>query len=366
MRMFVVFVMWLTFIGSAASVRAENMMLDLMDSHDFYRMLPQQGPLAEQFTSLLNSPPDPIRVTQKRAVRVALMLFGEEGTLENRALLTTFRKRMRELEVDYRLDVYSDTSLRGTDLTPYSKIVEAQPDYIIITQFGVIQRRFVERFLRSGKSKVILYDFASPLTHWVNRPPLMYVGFDQEKAATMLASYLNRQLPAGIDISALVLPDGYLGNQRCDVFLDEMVRFDRPVSRIQVVADNSDKAFDAVRVLLNERPTDFIFSCSQNISDGVVAALQAHFSDRHVQTNAWGIPPDSVTNLSPHRVKVSVLFMKDDLAIALAEAIKLDLEGRNRPNLYVADTKLMPAELDVESVRLMVQQAYHYSVQLWP
>jgi len=342
------------------------MVLDLMDSHDFYQLSPRQGPLAEQFTTVINSPPSPIRVSQKRAVRIALLLFGDRSSIENRSLLISFKKRMRELDIDYRLDTYIDSSQNSNDITPYFKIAQAQPDYIVMTKLGFVQRRFLERFLGSdNSSKVILYNFASPLTHWMNHPPLMYIGFDQKKATIMLASYLDRQLPPEASISALVLPTGYLGYVRCDLFLDEMMKYNRRVSHIKVVSDNKKSAFEAAQALLKKTPSDFIFSCSEHISDGVVAALKEKQLTSKTQTNAWGLSLHGMADLESRRVKVSVLFMQDNLSIAVAEAIKMDLEGKNMPNLYVANSMLMPAELDSESVKLMVQQAYHYSVELW-
>ena len=362
LRVFVVFL----FLGCAClTVQAANMALNLMDSHDYYQVSPRQGPLAEQFTTIINSPPSPVRITQKNAVRIALFLFGDEGSIENKALQITLRKRMRELGIDYRLDVYLGRTHSETDFSAYLKVAATPPDYIVMTKLGFVQRRFLERFLRTAKTKVILYDFASPLIHWMNNSPLMYIGFDQQRATTGLASYLDRQLPPETTISALVLPTGYLGHARCDLFLDEMLKYNRHVSRIRVVADDKKEAFEAAREFLKETPTDFIFSCSQNISEGVVAALEQSVPDSKAQTNAWGLSPNGIADLVNRNVKVNVLFMKDNLSIAVAEAIKLDLEGKNMPTLYVANSTLMPAELDSESLRLMVQQAYQYSVELW-
>ena len=359
------FFIWIVLGCSGVTVQAANMALDLMDSEAFYQLMPRQGPLAEQFTTIVNSPPNPMRVSQKRAVRIALLLFGDVNSLENKSILVTFRKRMRELNIDYRLDTYSDSFESDGDLSAYFKMVDAQPDYIVMTKLGSVQRRFIERFLLSGKPKVILYDFATPLTHWVNHPPLMYIGFDQKKATSMLASFLERQLPEDITISALVLPTGYLGHMRCDLFLDEMEKYHRKVDRILTVSDDKNSAYQAAVELLKKNPPDFIFSCTQNISEGVVMALNKTDSGSKIQTNAWGVSENGLADLESRKLKASVLFMEDDLSIAVAEAIKLDLEGRNMPNLYVANSMLVPAELDLESLRLMVQQAHHYSVELW-
>ena len=137
------FIVWVVLGCSAFTVQAASMALELTDSHDFYQLSPRQGSLAEQFTTVVNSPPSPIRVSQKRAVRIALFLFGDMNTIENRTLLMAFKKRMRELGIDYRLDTYTDSSQNSSDITPYFKIAEAQPDYIVMTKLGFVQRRFL-------------------------------------------------------------------------------------------------------------------------------------------------------------------------------------------------------------------------------
>ncbi|NVK74796.1 MAG: substrate-binding domain-containing protein [Oceanospirillaceae bacterium] len=366
MRRLSSFVVWII-IGCVFSLaHGANLTLDLMDSHEFYQLIPRQGPLAEQFTTVVNSPPSPIRTSQKRAARIALILFGDTNSIENKSLLIAFRKRMRELAIDYRLDTYVLPSDQSSDLSSYFKLADTQPDYIVMTQLGFVQRRFAERFLKSGKSKIILYDFATPFVHWMNHPPLMYIGFDQQKATKMLASYLERQLPTDAKISALVLPTSYLGHLRCDLFLDEMIKYKHHVKQVKVVADDTVRAFEATRALLKDNPPDFIFSCSQNISNGVVAAIQDQGNlNSNTQTNSWELSSHGIKGFENRIVKAGILFMRDDLAIAVAEAIKLDLEGKNMPNLYVANSTLISAELDSESLRLMQHQAYHYSVELW-
>lgn len=365
MRRLHVFILLIALGCFVFNAQASSMALNFIDGPGFYQTAPNQSPLVEQFTTMVNSPPDPIKIVQKSPVRVAVMLFGSIESIDNKALLLSFKQRMQELNIDYRLDIYIDNSEDGNDLSPYFKMEADQPDYIVMTKLGFIQRRFLERFLHLSKPKVILYDFASPLIHWMRHPPLMYVGFDQEQATRKLASYLDRQLPIEASISALVLPEGYLGHVRCDLFLDEMIRFGRHINIVRVVSDNKEEAFQATQVLLGETSPDFIFSCSQNISDGVVAVIKEKKSASIVQTNAWGLSSSGLSDLKNERVKLSMFFMKDNLSVAVAEAIKLDIEGRNMPNLYMANATLVPASLGLESLSLMVDKVYQYSAMLW-
>jgi autoinducer 2-binding protein LuxP len=354
----------LVFVCFTFLAHASNMTRDLIGNDTFHQLMPRQEPLTELFASIVNSPPVSIRRPQKTPIRIAILLFGETESVGNKALLLSFKQRMRELNIDYRLDIYADNSEFGEDVSSYLKIKKMSPDYIVVTKLGFVQRRFLDGFLHSNKTKVILYDFATPLTYWVNHSPLMYVGFDQRQVAKQLASYLDRQLPQSTKLSALVLADNYLGHMRCDVFLDEMNKYGRTINSIDVVQDVREDAFVVTRALLDKADTDFIFSCSANISAGVIAALQEQ-EDFAVQTNSWGLSEGGVMALASEHIKVSVLFMKDYLSIALAEAIKLDLEGRNMPNLYIARSTLVPSELDPDSLQLIADQAYPYSVMLW-
>ena len=342
---------------------AADMSLYLMDGEDFYHASPRQTSLAEQFSATVKAAPLPIRFNQAHPVRIAILLFGEKDAVENQALLFTFKRRMRELGIDYRLDTYADSSVRKDDVTLYFKMVSAEPDYIVMTKFGFMQRRFIERFLASGKSKVILYDFASPLTHWVNDPPLIYIGVDQKLATKRLVDYLDRHLPKTSQISAIVSADSYMEQVRCNLFLDEIASHGRKVRSIKVIPDSRAYAFQSANMLLNEGKTDFIFSCSQEISEGVVSALQQKGISR-VKTNAWKPwfhPSEDVKQA----IKASVLFHKDDLSIAVAEAIKLDLEGQNIPLLYMSGFDVVGTQDGAHNMQLMVEKMYPYSVTLW-
>ena len=347
-------------IGYAASLADQ-----VLTEQAFFQLQPQQSPLSEQFSALVNSPPNPLRVSQQEPIRVVFLLFGERDAWHNQLALSAFRQRMRELGIVYRLDTYIDRTGSGVDFIPHLDVMVADSDYIVATKMSLGLKRIYERFLLANKSKLILFDFAAPIRHWLLEPPLIYLGFDQTKAVQLLASFLDRQLPRQTVMSALVLADDYLGQMRCDHFIDEMQRYGRAIADLYVIENDQQQAFLRTQSLLarSDRP-DFIFSCTQNIAKGVLQALQEQ-PNLPVQTNVWGPFNDSVGDITSAQVKAITLLYWDDVAIAIAEAIKLDLEGRNSANLYMARSSLVPGDIDRETLSLMLQQAYHYSVKSW-
>lgn len=355
LKLYLIVIMSWAITGYAANVQPY-----IMDSSHFYALSPNQHPLSEQFATIVNSPPTPLNVTQTRPVKIIVLLSGEPNSVQNHSLLTAFTKRMQELKIQYQL-IRFQVPEEKFDAKVFAQIKRDKADYLLVTKLDLVQSRYVEQVLLGGSTKVILYNMATPFWNWQNHSPLMYVGFDQVKAVDMLASYLDRQLPKNANIAAFVVRSGYIADRRCDAFLDAMAREKRVVEQVRVLPDDKQSAYQEGLALLQQQRTDFVFSCTQNISDGVIAAIKQSKWPRALQTNSWGLSEQEVDNLSAHRALVSVVFMWDDLAIAVAEGIKKNMEGEALPKLYIARSALMSSELDLESLKLMMQQAFRYS-----
>lgn len=341
-------------------IYATNVQSFIMETSHFYDLHPEQRPLSERFSATVHSPPAPIVAPQSRPVRVSMLLFSPSTSPRNYSLLSAFKRRMAELKIDYRLDVFYSNHAYF-DAKIYEQLQSSKADYLILTGLDLVQSRYIEKILRGGSPKIIFYGLATPLLHWQNHSPFMYIGFDQTKIIDTLASYLHRQLPMKANIAAFILDSGDLGDSRCNAFLDAMANEKRTIQFVKTMPNNKESAFKATQALLKDKSIDFVFSCTQNISDGVVAALKSSAPSAETKTNSWGQSDNEVANVIGHRVLVSALFIWDDLAIAVAEGIKGDIEGEVMPKLYIARASLMSTELDAESLNLMMEQAFHYS-----
>ncbi|REG81043.1 substrate-binding domain-containing protein [Marinomonas pollencensis] len=346
-------------IGWLIPLQAANVQSFTMDSHHFYSLFPAQQSLSEQFSAVINAPPDPVDILQRRPVHITILLFGRANNLKNLSLVDAAQRRLNELKIDYRLEtVYGKRN--HYDVIEYEKLKRSRPDYVVMTELDMVQSRYIEQLLRDTHVKVIFYDMATPLSNWQYHAPFMYVGFDKIKVVNMLVSYLHRQLPAKAKIAAFLADSSALGDLRCDAFLDAMAALNRPIQSIQTMDSTRQSGRAAARVLLEAKSVDFIFSCTQNISDGVVSALK-EFPNQKVRTNSWGFSDNELSNLTSQRVLVSTLFRWDDLAIAIAEGIKSDIEGEPVPKLYMARASLISSGLDLDSLKLLIGRAYRYS-----
>lgn len=340
----------------------------LIDSQNFYSAFPEQLPLGEQFAEVVEASGIPINKPPQETLRIVIQLVGPESTLKNQAILETFKQRMRELRIDYRLDTFTESDYLGNRegaLQGYLKIAAMDPDYLLVTGVHAIQSRIVERFLLSIKPKIIVYDIATPLSNWENHPPLIYIGFDERQATTELAQAVHKKLPEKSRIQALVLPSGYLSHTRCDTFLDRMYDNNRKIQVIRNVESNKELAYRVALELLSTSPVDFVFSCTQAISDGVVMAIKELGLEGSTQTNTWRLSSQDIKGLGNGVLLMSYLFMQDDLAVGMAEAVKRDLEGARMPRLYIANGRLVNMPLSDERLGVFQRQAYRYSRSIW-
>ncbi|MGR0278948.1 substrate-binding domain-containing protein [Marinomonas dokdonensis] len=340
----------------------------LIDSQQFYSAYPEQLPLGEQFAEAVEASGVTVSNPPQDTLRIVIQLVGPESTLKNQAILETFKQRMRELRIDYRLDTFTESDYLGDKegaLQGYLKIAAMDPDYLLVTGVHAIQSRIVERFLLPRKPKVIVYDMATPLSSWENHPPLIYIGFDEKLATSQLALAIHKKLPVKSTMHALVLPSGYLSHTRCDTFLDRTYDNNRKIQVIRHVENNRKLAYQAALELLSASPVDFVFSCTQAISDGVMMAIKALGLEGKTQTNTWRLSSEDIKGLRDGRLLMSYLFMQDELAVGMAEAVKRDLEGARMPRLYMANGHLVYMPLSDKRLGELQRQAYRYSRSIW-
>lgn len=332
---------------------------------------PSQQPLIEQLSVRVHSQPIPMAATQPDTQKIAVVLRGAEDLPSNQAWIMAFKRRMQELNIDFRLDVFHAEKERGISSTlyTYKKIEAANFDYLVVDGVDDYSRPLLERILKRGEIKVLMLNALAPFDAWRLHPPLIYIGIDSAKMMHRLASYLERVLPDKSVIDILATKDAYLNQRYCQVFVNELNFLGQKARFSFQVADQAESAYTAARTVL-ERNMDtlmahFIFSCTPNIAQGVAQAI-AERGASTATTNAW-LGQKAIGKASQKGVvMVTVLEMKDNVAIAAAEAIKGDIESRLLPRVYMESFQMLTPEMDDQTRQITFQQAVPYSSSLWP
>lgn len=339
----------------------------------FLEANPSQRPLMEQLTVRVHSQPIPLTATYPDTQKIAVLLRGDEHEVVNRAWQVAFKRRMQELNVDFRLDYFHLATSAGVRPVTevFNKIEASNFNYLIIDGLDAYNRPLIERILLAGTTRVIILNVSAPFYQWQLHPPMIYIGLDVVKTIHQIASIVGRTLTGDAIVDAILTQDPYLKESRCQLFLDEMRLLGLPVRKRFIISDDSAEAYRVTEDLLIQEkhhvPTGhFIFACTPNLSKGVALALMTHQVTPYVTTNAWLGQRGLEKAHQAGAFMVTAFDMKDNMAIAAAESIKADMEARLLPLVYTEVAQLLISGMDSQTRDIMFQQATRYSSFLWP
>lgn len=192
----------------------------------------------------------------------------------------------------------------------------------------------------------------------------MYVGFDHVLGSQMLAQHYQFLFPNSANYGLVYFSPGYISEARGDTFIKQMQQADKyTLKRAYYTQANKASAYTATQSMFKQQPElDFVYASSTDVAFGVVDAL----GDLHrsgVVVNGWGGGASELKAIKQGRLDFTVMRMTDDTGIAMAEAIKLDLEGQPVPQVYSGDYRLISKQNSSAYITGLERRAFRYSNQ---
>ncbi|MCK6263872.1 substrate-binding domain-containing protein [Vibrio sp. ZSDE26] len=337
---------------------------DYWDYNEYLDAHPVQAELTDHFTKLVRDEPKPLRVEQQRPVIISLVYPGDQISDYWVRNIKAFEVRMKKLGIDYELNpvktrVNSDTRQQNQSLM---EALKNKSDYLVFTLYTARHRKFIEHVLGSTDTKLILQNITSPVRAWDDRQPFMYVGFDHVQGTKILENHFKRTVPKGSSYSMLYYSKGYISDARGDTFIEGMTHHgDYHLASSFYTQANRDSGYQAaIRAIKNQSDISFIYACSTDVALGAAQALkEAGRQDIHL--NGWGGGSAELDAIESGDLDVTVMRMNDDTGIAMAEAIKLDLEGASVPLLYSGEFELVTTEDVGTRIDELKRHAFRYS-----
>jgi autoinducer 2-binding protein LuxP len=330
---------------------------------EFYQRHPEQRPWLVELSAAVRGPAVPIAPgLQRRPLRIAVVypaLQVSDYWPDNERAL---QQRLNQLGIAYQLEArYTEPNTQLVEqVNQIRELLDWEPDYLLYTLDSPRQRSLIERLIQNSDTRLILQNITTPLKAWDGRQPFLYVGFDHAEGARLLARHFTRRFPQGADYGVLFRSQGLVSQLR-------------GVTYIQAVADNhhlrssyytdSSRAGgrQAALAMLREHPElDYIYACSTDVALGVVDAL-AELGRTDLVVNGWGGSPAEIEQLRLGGLQVVLMRMNDDNAIAIAEAIKRDLQGKPLPLVYASDFILLDDGMSIDEIRIYEALARRYS-----
>ncbi|USD68016.1 autoinducer 2-binding periplasmic protein LuxP [Vibrio sp. SCSIO 43136] len=334
---------------------------------DYLSAHPEQQALTNALGETVRQTAIPLKVDQDGPVTISVVYPGEQISDYWRRNIKAFSMRMDELGIEYEINQVFTRPGAGSRQQSLSlmKALQNKSGYLIFTLDTTRHRKFIEHVLNNPDTKLILQNITTPVKAWEEKQPFLYVGFDHPTGSRALAQHFNNRFPDGADYSLLYFSPGYVSDARGDTFIEEMKQGSKPYNLMSSFYTKADRqsGYEATMTALQSNPDiEFIYACSTDVALGASQALK--FANRRdVLINGWGGGSAELEAIEEGGLDVTVMRMNDDTGVAMAEAIKWDLEGKPVPTVYSGDFEIITRDESHEKIEQLKLRAFRYSDQ---
>lgn len=252
-------------------------------------------------------------------------------------------------------------------LSTYSEQVARADDFEYVI-FGPselqAQQEDIQLIMESGK-KVIVLNHDTPLQDWGDNQPMMYSTFSHLFGALNICDWvvenlgtegtyaMNRGVPGGVD------------DQRSGGFRDCL----EEKSNWQLAYEHygqfqREGGFNGAQQILSGYPeVTYIHNANTAMAMGAISAIQAAGKQDTVKTSAWGGTGDEIEALRLGELVATPMRMSDDVGVALAEAIRADIEGRSDdiPLVFLGRITIVASDSGPDVVDAFEKEAFRYT-----
>ncbi|MDW6004577.1 autoinducer 2-binding periplasmic protein LuxP [Vibrio mangrovi] len=329
--------------------------------NEFLEEHPNQKLLTQSLANAVRLAPKSLQVSQDHPVKISVIYPGQQVSDYWRRNIKAFELRLNELGVKYEIhQVFTRPNLDARQQSlSLMEALKSKPDYLIFTLDTTRHRKFIEHVLRGAETKLILQNITTPVKDWAHRQPWMYIGFDHEIGTGLLADYFKKILKPHSPYSVLYFSQGYVSEARGDTFIQSMDKY-QLVSSFYTQA-NQESAYKITLENIREHPEiKLLYTCSTDVALGAVKALK-ELGREDIQINGWGGGSAELDALQKHDLDVTVMRMNDDTGVAMAEAVKWDLEGKEVPTVYSGDFEVVSSQDNAAKIETLKKRAFRYS-----
>ncbi|WP_192035338.1 substrate-binding domain-containing protein [Halomonas sp. YLGW01] len=333
---------------------------------DYLRHHPGQRELMAQLAERVQAAPVPIPNPPERAVRIATVYPGHQASGYWRRSGLALARRLEQLEIPFELKTFFsrpgvEVGLQGQQL---AEALAWAPDYLAFTLDVAPHGRMIERILAQHRTRLILQNITTPLKHWQNAPPFLYVGFDHVQGTRLLAERMFEMIDYHGKYLMLYFARGYVSEMRGGTFEAAAAQYPG-IEQVGAFFTDGDalKAYRATRHTLADHPDlEMIFASSTDIALGALRALR-EAGRLDVLINGWGGGKAELAAYRQGELDLTVMRMNDDNGIAMAEAIKLDLmQKANRvPQIFAGQIVLVDDRVSPDALARLQHRAFRLS-----
>ncbi len=330
----------------------------------------EQARIVKNFNAIVQGKGRPVDAgMQKRPVRVSFATPLKQVSDYWRRSIQSFKGRMDEIGLNYEIKEFSTKVDENRKLKEcVQSALKTDPDYLVLTPNARGDKAIISRLLARERPEIIVQNATIPEEEWRENPPFLYVGFDHPTGARLLANEFIPRMNGKKDIEYAVLYH-VRGNPVSRLRGDTFINVIGEHTDFRLVAEYytggvREKSRAAALKVLNAHPeVKFIYSCSTDISFGILDALREKEMEDKVLVNGWSGGAAELDSIMAGGLAFTVMRMNDDNGVAMAEAIRLDLEGKTheKPTVFSGEMVVVRQGVGEKELSRLKRKAFRYS-----
>ncbi|MCG8636131.1 MAG: substrate-binding domain-containing protein [Desulfobacterales bacterium] len=328
----IVFSLMAWLIIGVFSVRDQGRASEYFTLPEYEQRHPEQVPKAKAFSRMVSLKGVPLPETDRKPVSIAVIYPGMQASDYWHRSIAAFKARMDEIRLNYEISEFFTKPAVDYRIQEQMirKSLDMNPDYLIFTLDIQRHKRIIQRIITRRSPKVILQNITTPLRAWEGKQPFLYVGFDHILGTRKIARYFLEKTEGRGSYGLLYFSRGYVSVMRGDSFSESLKDYpDLRQAAAYYTDGNRDRARNASLEILNTFPDiDFLYACSTDVALGAIDALKQTPGTDHIMVNGWGGGSGELEAVMAGDMDVTVMRINDDNGVAMAEAVRLDTEGR--------------------------------------
>lgn len=317
-----------------------------------------QAIVAAPGTPMADAPTDP--------VRIAVIYPSQDVSDFWLRSYLAMEARLNEIGLPFEAVQYASNMNDFLLQSTYAEQVAREDfDYVVFGPSELeAQQDDIKHLMDAGK-QVIVLNFDTPLQLWGDNQPLMYTTFSHLFGAMNICDWVVENLGTEGTYAMIRGAPGGVDDQRSGGFQSCMEEKSDWVMAYEHYGDfQRELGFNGAQLITQAYPeVTLLHNANTAMAMGAVSAVQAAGLGDKVNVTAWGGTGDELEALRLGELIATPMRMSDDVGVAMAEAIRADVEGRadEIPLVFLGRIDILSSESGPELVDAFEKEAFRYT-----
>ena len=359
-----------TSLSYGAFAAADTLPLKALDDDDeryfwWYHQV-QTDEMLANMQAVVGEPAEPFEAGDHEAVRIAVIYPSQDVSDFWLRSYLAMEARFEEMGLEFEATQYASNMGDFLLQSTYAEQVARDDfDYVVFGPSELeAQQDDIKNLMEAGK-KVIVLNYDTPMQAWGDDQPLMYTTFSHLFGALNICDWVVENLGTeGTYAMIRGLPGG-IDDQRSGGFqtcLEE--KSDWTMAYEHFGDFQREGGFNGAQQIIQAYPeVTLLHNANTAMAMGAISAVQAADVGDRVQVTAWGGTGDELEALRKGELLATPMRMSDDVGVAMAEAIRADIEGRadDIPLVFLGRIDIVSSESGPDVVDAFEKEAFRYT-----